>query len=138
LSAAGVPVGVMVAPIVPGLTDNEVPSILAAAAAAGAKTAGYVLLRLPFAVRPIFEDWLARNRPQHYDRVISRIRTTRGGEMYQTEWRVRQTGTGEYAEQIANTFKVFKKKHGLDGDLPPYDYSLFRPPRASGGQMRLF
>jgi DNA repair photolyase len=138
LSAAGVPVGIMVAPIIPGLTDNEVPAILAAAAAAGAKTAGYVLLRLPFAVRPIFEDWLARNRPQQYDRVISRIRSTRGGEMYQTEWRVRQTGTGEYAEQIANTFNVFKKKHGLDGELPPYDSSLFRPPRASGGQMRLF
>ncbi len=138
LTAAGVPVGVMVAPIIPGLTDNEVPSILAAAAEAGAQTAGYVLLRLPFAVRPIFEEWLARNRPQHYDRVISRIRTTRGGEMYQTQWRVRQTGTGEYAEQIATTFKVFRKKHGLDGALPSYDYSLFRPPRTSGGQMRLF
>ena len=138
LSTAGVPVGVMVAPIIPGLTDSEVPSILAAAAAAGAKTAGYVLLRLPFAVRPIFEDWLARNRPEHHDRVISRIRSTRGGEMYQTKWRVRQTGTGEYAEQIANTVKVFKKKHGLDGELPPYDFSLFRPPRSSGGQMQLF
>jgi DNA repair photolyase len=96
------------------------------------------LLRLPFAVRPIFEDWLARNRPEQYDRVISRIRTTRGGGMYQTQWRVRQTGTGEYAEQIASTFKVFKKKHGLDGELPPLDYSLFRPPRAAGGQMQLF
>ncbi len=138
VSAAGVPVGVMVAPIVPGLTDTEMPAILAAAAAAGAKTAGYVLLRLPFAVRPIFEDWLTRNRPQHYDRVVSRIRSTRGGEMYQTQWRVRQTGTGEYAEQIAATFKVFKQKHGLAGALPPYDFSLFHPPRASGGQMRLF
>jgi DNA repair photolyase len=138
LASAGLPVGVMVAPIIPGLTDNEVPAILAAAAEAGAKGAGYVLLRLPFAVRPIFEDWLARNRPEQYDRVISRIRTTRGGGMYQTEWRVRQTGTGEYAEQIASTFKVFKKKHGLDGELPPLDYSLFRPPRAAGGQMQLF
>jgi DNA repair photolyase len=138
LAAAGVPVGVMVAPIIPGLTDNEVPAILGAAAQAGAKGAGYVLLRLPFAVRPIFEDWLARNRPQQYDRVISRIRTTRGGGMYQTQWGVRQTGTGEYAEQIASTFTVFKKKQGLDGELPPLDYSLFSPPRTSGGQMRLF
>jgi DNA repair photolyase len=138
LTAAGVPVGIMVAPIIPGLTDHEVPSILAAAAEAGAKTAGYVLLRLPFAVRPIFEEWLARNRPQQYDRVIARIRSTRGGEMYQTRWRVRQTGTGEYAEQIAGTFQVFKKKYGLDGDLPPYDFSLFRPPPVSDGQMRLF
>jgi DNA repair photolyase len=96
------------------------------------------LLRLPFAVRPIFEDWLARNRPQQFERVISRIRTTRGGGMYQTAWGIRQTGTGEYAEQIANTFKVFKKKHGLDGALPPLDHSLFRPPRSGSGQMRLF
>jgi DNA repair photolyase len=138
LASAGVSVGVMVAPIIPGLTDNEVPAILGAAADAGAKGAGYVLLRLPFAVRPIFEDWLARNRPEQYDRVISRIRTTRGGQMYQTQWRVRQTGTGEYAEQIAGTFKVFKKKHGLDGELPPLDFSLFRPPRAGSGQMQLF
>jgi DNA repair photolyase len=138
LATAGVPVGVMVAPIIPGLTDSEMPAILAAAAEAGAKTAGYVMLRLPLAVRPIFEDWLARNRPQQYDRVISRIRSTRGGEMYQTAWRVRQTGTGEYADQIASTFKVFKKKHGLDGDAPPYDFSLFRPPRSGSGQMQLF
>ena len=138
LASGGVPVGVMVAPIIPGLTDNEVPAILGAAAEAGAKGAGYVLLRLPFAVRPIFEDWLARNRPQQFERVISRIRTTRGGGMYQTGWGVRQTGTGEYAEQIANTFKVFKKKHGLDGELPPLDYSLFRPPRSGSGQMQLF
>ena len=138
LAAAGVPVGVMVAPIIPGLTDSEMPKILAAAAEAGAKVAGYVMLRLPFAVRPIFEDWLARNRPEHYDRVISRIRSTRGGQMYQTEWRVRQTGTGEYAEQIAATFKVFKKKYGLDGDLPRQDFSLFRPPRSAAGQLRLF
>jgi DNA repair photolyase len=138
LAEAGVPVGVMVAPIIPGLTDNEVPAILAAAAEAGAKTAGYVLLRLPFAVRPIFEEWLARNRPKQHDRVISRIRGTRGGGMYQTKWGVRQTGTGQYAEQIANTFKVFKKKHGIKDDLPPYDFSLFRPPRAADGQMRLF
>jgi DNA repair photolyase len=138
LTAAGVPVGVMVAPIIPGLTDCEIPSILAAAAEAGAKTAGYVLLRLPFAVRPIFDEWLARNRPAQRDRVISRIRTTRGGEMYQTEWRVRQTGTGQYAEQIAATFKAFKKKHRLDGDLPPYDFTLFRPPRTADGQLTLF
>ncbi len=138
LADAGVPVGVMVAPIVPGLTDSEVPAILKAAGDAGAKTAGYVLLRLPWAVKPIFDDWLARNRPQQYDRVMSRIRTTRGGGMYQTEWGVRQTGTGEYAEQIAATFTVFKKKYGLDSGLPPQDFSLFRPPRTAEGQLRLF
>lgn len=138
LAAAGVPVGVMVAPIIPGLTDSEVSAVLQAAAEAGAKSAGYVVLRLPWAVRPIFEDWLARNRPQQYDRVISRIRGVRGGEMYQTQWRTRQTGTGEYAEQIAATFKVFKKKYGLDDRTPDYDFSLFRPPRTTGGQMSLF
>ncbi len=138
LADAGVPVGVMVAPIVPGLTDSEVPAILKAAADAGAKCAGYVLLRLPWTVKPIFDDWLARNRPQQYDRVMSRIRTTRGGGMYQTEWGVRQTGTGEYAEQIAATFTVFKKKYRLDAGIPPQDFSLFRPPRTAEGQLRLF
>jgi DNA repair photolyase len=138
LTAAGVPVGIMVAPIVPGLTDSEIPSILQAAADAGAKTAGYVLLRLPFAVKPIFERWLAENCPAQFDRVMSRIRTTRGGQMYQTQWRVRQTGTGPYAEQIAATFKTFKKKYKLDGELPPQDFSHFRPPRTPDGQLTLF
>jgi len=127
LAAAGVPVGVMVAPIIPGLNDSEMPSVLEAAREAGASTAGFVLLRLPFAVRPIFEDWLTRNYPDKADRVVALIRSTR-----------RMRGHGPYADQIAQTFKVFAKKHGLDQPLPALDHTQFRPPQQHSGQMRLF
>ena len=137
LSAAGVPVGIMVAPIVPGLTDSETPAILEAAAAAGAGAAGYVLLRLPLAVRPIFEDWLERNYPLKAERVRALIRSTRRGKMYTSQWRVRQRGEGAYAEQIGNNFKVFARRYGLDGSLPEHDRSLFTPPVVDG-QGRLF
>ncbi|MBI2825319.1 MAG: PA0069 family radical SAM protein [Planctomycetia bacterium] len=138
LTAAGVPVGVLVAPIIPGLTDHEPPQVLEAVAAAGAKTASYVLLRLPHTVRPVFLDWLAANRPAQYERVESRIRATRDGKLYNSAFGERQRGRGKYAEQIAQNFRVFKKKYGLDGSLPPLDTSLFHPPRAASGQMNLF
>ena len=138
VASAGVPVGVMTAPIIPGLNDQEIPAILAAAKEAGARSAGYVLLRLPFAVRPIFEDWLARSYPEKAERVLSLIRSTRSGRMNNYEWGNRLRGEGQYAEQIAKTFKVFRKKHGLDAPLPPLDQSKFVPPRLTSGQMRLF
>jgi DNA repair photolyase len=138
LADAGVPVGVMVAPIIPGLNDHEMPAVLEAAAEAGAKTASYVLLRLPHAVNPIFMDWLATNRPEALERVESRIRATRGGKLYQSAFSERQRGRGNYAEQIKQTFGVFRAKHGLDGRLPAFDTSLFTPPRAANGQMNLF
>lgn len=127
LSAAGIPVGIMIAPVVPGLNDHEIPKILAAAAEAGAKRAGFVLLRLPHAVKPIFLQWVAEHYPD-----------TRDGGLYQTEFSVRQRGTGRYAEQIAQSFAVFTRKHGLDQPLPEYDFSQFRPPRSASGQMNLF
>lgn len=138
LTAAGVPTRVMVAPIIPGLTDHEVPRILEAAAEAGAVGAGYVLLRLPLAVEPIFFDWLARNYPNRHDRVESLIRGTRGGKAYSSTWNERMRGTGEYAEQIKQSFDVFRRKFGLDRPQPEPDYSLFRTPRASSGQKTLF
>ena len=138
LTAAGVPTRVMVAPIVPGLTDEEVPKILEAAAEAGAKSAGYVLLRLPFAVLPIFQDWLARNFPLKKDRVEGLIRSTRGGRMSDPRWGTRMRGEGEYAQQIERTFRVFAKKYGLDGPLPPLDSSQFRHPMDAAGQRSLF
>jgi DNA repair photolyase len=138
LTAAGVPTRVMVAPIVPGLTDEHVPAVLEAAAAAGAKAAGFVLLRLPFAVLPIFQDWLARNFPLKKDRVEALIRSTRGGRMSDPRWGSRMRGEGPYAEQIARTFKVFAKKYGLDGPLPPLDSSQFRRPIDANGQKSLF
>ena len=138
LSVAGVPVGVMVAPIIPGLTDSETPAVLAAAAEAGAKTAGYVLLRLPHSVLPVFMDWLTVNRPEAREKIEARIRSTRRGKLYQSAFRERQRGRGKYAEQIEQAFKVFRKKHGLDRPLPPLDTSLFDPPIPASGQMRLF
>ncbi|MGH7134183.1 MAG: PA0069 family radical SAM protein, partial [Pirellulales bacterium] len=138
LSDAGVPVGVMVAPVVPGLTDHETPAILEAAHHAGARSAGYVLLRLPLTVVPVFQAWLAENYPDKRDRVESLIRSTRGGALYQTGWGVRQRGVGQYAERISQNFKVFARKFGLDGRLPELDSSQFRPPRSATGQMSLF
>jgi DNA repair photolyase len=138
LTAAGVPCGIMVAPIVPGLTDNEVPAILSAAKEAGALSAGYVLLRLPWAVRPIFEDWLDRNFPLQAEKVKSLVRSTRDGKMYQTDWGLRQRGSGAYAEQINQNFKVFTRKLGLDQPMPERDTTLFEPPPPDTGQLRLF
>ncbi|MEX2112124.1 MAG: PA0069 family radical SAM protein [Pirellulales bacterium] len=138
LSAAGVPVGVMVAPIIPGINDSEIPAILQAARQAGARSAGYQLVRLPLAVRPIFEEWLMRSYPDKAERVFSLIRSTREGRMNDSEFGGRMIGQGNYAAGIARTFQVFKKKFGLDRSLPPLDSSRFVPPRATRGQMRLF
>ena len=138
LAAAGVPVGVIAAPIIPGLNDREIPSLLEAAKAAGAGTASYTLLRLPLAVRPIFEEWLTRNRPDQADRVLSLVRSTRDGRMNDSQWGRRMRGQGLYAEQIEQTFNIFRKKHGLDHPLPPLDHSKFTPPKPATGQLLLF
>jgi DNA repair photolyase len=138
LSSAGVPTGVMTSPIIPGLNDQEIPALLAAAKAAGAGSAGYILLRLPLAVRPIFEDWITRNYPDKAPRVLSLIRQTRDGRMNSSEFGRRMRGQGNYAEGIARTFQLFRRKHGLEGPLPPLDHSKFTPPRPTSGQLRLF
>jgi DNA repair photolyase len=138
LSSAGVPVRVMTAPIIPGLNDLEIPAILQAAAEAGARGAGWQMLRLPWAVRPIFEDWLARNRPQQRDRIVARIQAVRAGKMNDYEFGRRMRGEGEYADNIAQTFAVFSRKFGLDRGLPPLDTTQFRPPRSPDGQKTLF
>lgn len=138
LHGAGVPVGVLMAPIVPGLTDDEIPAVLTAAADAGARSAGWQMLRLPLAVEPIFRDWLARQYPLKRDRVEGLIRSIRDGQLSDSEFGRRMRGSGPYAEQIAATFKVFKKKFGLDRGLPRLDPSQFRPPTDAEGQMSLF
>lgn len=138
LAAAGVPVGVMVAPVLPGLNDHEIASVLSAARAAGARSAGYVLLRLPWSVRPIFEDWLLRNYPDRAERVRALIRATRDGRMSDSQWGQRMSGQGEYAGGIKQSFQVFARKYGLDRSLPPLDGSQFRPPRPRSGQLPLF
>ena len=138
LSDAGVPTRVMVAPIIPGLNDSEIPAILRAARDAGARSAAYILLRLPYAVKPIFLDWLARAQPTHADRIESLIRSTRDGQISNSEWGKRFRGTGPIAQQIQQIFEVFRNKCSLDLPQPALDVSQFRPPTPRSGQMRLF
>lgn len=138
LAEAGVPTGVMVAPVIPGLTDHEIPAILAAAAEAGARAACHTHLRLPATVQPVFLEWLQRTRPLCRERIESLIRSMREGKLNSPEFGHRMHGTGEMAEQITALFQVFARKHGLDGDLPPNRRDRFRPPKLPGGQMRLF
>jgi DNA repair photolyase len=138
LSRAGVPTRVMVAPVIPGLNDSEIPLILKAAREAGAGAAGHVLLRLSGSVRPVFLDWLARSEPTRAARVEAAIRQTRGGQLNDTQFGRRMRGTGTRAEQIDQTFATFAKRYGLNGPLSPFDFSQFRPPHIPGGQLRLF
>jgi DNA repair photolyase len=138
LTAVGVPVRVMNAPIIPGLNDHEIPAILTAARDAGAQSAGYVMLRLPWAVSPIFTAWLREHRPLQADKVESLVRSVRGGQLYDAEWSQRMKGTGPYADGIEKTFRAFCKKLGLDQPQPELDCSRFRPPRLPGAQLRLF
>ncbi len=138
LSAAGVPVRAMLAPLIPGLTDSEVPAILEAAKDAGARGAGFVMLRLPFAVAPIFMNWLKDHRPLAAERVEALIRQMRGGKLYDSKWHARMIGRGPYAEGIDKTFDLFVKKLGLDQPMPELDCSQFRPPPMDDAQLRLF
>lgn len=138
LAEAGIPVGVMAAPIIPGLNDSEIPAILAAAQNAGAVTAGYTLLRLPLTVEPVFKEWIERTQPLKSDRVLGQIRQTRNGKMNSSVWGERMKGTGEIAGQIRKMFHLFRRKHGLDRKLPIQNCELFRPPAQKSGQMRLF
>ena len=115
LRAANIPVGVMVAPIIPGLTDHEVPRILDACAKAGAQFAGYTIVRLPWAVAPLFEHWLEEHFPEHKDKVLGRIRHLRGERLNNSQWHTRMTGEGIFAEQIASLFKISCHRAGIGG-----------------------
>jgi DNA repair photolyase len=125
LRAAGIPVGVMVAPVIPGINDHEIPSIVAACAKAGAQFAGHVLLRLPWAVRPLFEHWLGEHFPERKAKVIERLRASRGGKLYDSRWRKRQIGEGIFAEQISNMFEVASRRAGMT-ERPRLSTAAFR------------
>jgi DNA repair photolyase len=114
LSDAGIPASVMVAPIIPGLTDPEMERILDSARAAGAREAGYVILRLPLEVAPIFKDWLLRHYPDRYRHVMSLIRSMRDGKDYDSEWGKRMKGAGPYAWQIGRRFEMAARRLGLN------------------------
>ncbi|MFV1986957.1 MAG: PA0069 family radical SAM protein [Gemmatimonadota bacterium] len=137
LACGGVRVGVNVAPVIPGLTDHEVPAILEAAREAGAMTATYILLRLPFGIRELFEGWLERHLPDRREKVLGRIRETRAGRLYDGRFRVRGRGEGEYATQVHSMFRVAAARLGYEQGLPPLSVASFRAPR-SGPQLGLF
>jgi DNA repair photolyase len=136
LTKAGVPVAVMVAPVIPGLTDHELPAILEAAAKAGARWAGYVLLRLPHGLGPLFEEWLQEHYPARRDKVLSRLRDMRGGAIYDAQFGSRMTGQGPMAEQIAALFAMGCRRAGLTEPFPKLSTAAFRRP--GGKQLMLF
>jgi DNA repair photolyase len=137
LASAGVAVSAMVAPVIPAINDRQVPAILKAAADAGATSAGYVLVRLPYQIKDLFEDWLARHMPQRQKRVQRLIRQARGGKLYEAEWGTRMCGQGAYARQIGKTFELFAARYGLTNGHEPMNTGAFRRPRDSA-QMSLF
>jgi DNA repair photolyase len=134
LRDAGVPSGVMVAPIIPGLTDHEMPRILEACAKAGAQFAGYTIVRLPWAVAHLFEHWLGEHFPERKEKILGRIRAIRGnGRLNNPKWHTRLTGEGIFAEQIASLFEVSCRRYGI-GRRPELSTDSFR---RSQGQLKL-
>ncbi len=113
LSRAGVSVQVLVAPVIPGLTDQEMPMILRRAAEAGAAQAGYVLLRLPHAVSPLFQEWLSRHFPDRKEKILHRLREMRNGKLYDSAWGTRMRGQGTWAKEIEDCFELYCRKFGF-------------------------
>jgi DNA repair photolyase len=131
LAQAGIHVGILMAPIIPGLTDHEIPSILEAAAEAGAKSAGHVTLRLPHAVAPLFEQWLQMHFPDRKEKVLNRLRAMRGGKLYDSQFGQRMRGEGIFADQIDQLFDVARRKVGIAERGGELSAAAFRRP---GGQ----
>ncbi len=127
LARAGVPVGVMTAPIIPGLNDHELPALISAAAEAGAGFAAYTPVRLPHAVRPLFEDWLARHFPERKEKVLNRIRSMRGGKLNDPNFGSRKRGEGIFADQISQLFDISCRRAGIEGKrFPKLSTAAFR------------
>jgi len=137
LTAAGIPVSVMVAPIIPALTDSEIERILETAHEAGATSAGYVLLRLPLEIKDVFREWLASEFPDRASHVLNLLRSMHGGKDYVAEFGERQIGRGPYAQQIALRFRLALKRLGIDRRRTPLRLDLFTPPVRKGSQMSL-
>ena len=137
LSAAGVPTAVMAAPMIPALNDHELEGILERAHEAGARQAGYVVLRLPLEIKDLFREWLAAEQPGRASHVMSLIRSMRGGKDYDMELGKRMKGTGVYAELIAKRFKLACERIGLNKESRPLRTDLFCPPPAAGDQLSL-
>ncbi|HVN82296.1 MAG TPA: PA0069 family radical SAM protein [Terriglobia bacterium] len=136
LSSAGVPTGVMVAPVIPGLTDHELPAVLAACAKAGAQFAGYITLRLPLTVAPLFEQWLTQHVPDRRNKVLNRIRSLRDGRLNDPCFGSRMRGQGIFADQVAEMFAISCRKLGIAERGPSLSIAAFHRP--SNTQLELF
>jgi DNA repair photolyase len=137
LRAAGIPVGAMVAPVIPGLNDHQLEAIVAAVAAVGAQGASYVLLRLPHEIKDLFERWLEAHAPLRKDHVLSLVRACRDGRLNDSTFGRRMRGEGVYAQLIARRFAVARRKHGLDRIDRTLRSDLFEPPAGDRRQLRL-
>lgn len=137
---SGIVTGVNVAPVIPGLTDEEMPSILKAASECGAKFAGKVILRLPHGVKELFVDWVKREFPDRANKIINRIRDLHAGKLYDSTWGKRMTGEGKWAETVQQVFEVNCKRYGLNADNIPMTTKLFRIPDSvkNPGQFGMF
>ena len=132
----GIPVSVNIAPVVPGLTDHEIPALLKASAEAGAEGANYVMLRLPYSVKDLFQGWLEEHFPTRKDKVLNRIKEIRGGKLYNADFANRMVGEGIFAEQVMQMFENASKRYGLNKRSNRLSTEHFR--RAPDAQMSLF
>jgi DNA repair photolyase len=142
LAEAGIPAGVMSAPMIPAINDHEMEAILEAAAQAGATRAGYTVLRLPLEIGPLFTEWLQQHFPDRAERVLSLVRQTRGGKLYDSDWNQRMTGTGPYAEQLRLRFAIATKRFEMNRFRYTLDVTQFKVPpgaadKAAGAQLSL-
>jgi DNA repair photolyase len=141
LAEAGIPTAVMVAPLIPALTDHELERLLEAGRDAGARSAGYILLRLPHEVKPLFRAWLDAKQPERAEHVYSLMRQMHGGREYDSSFGTRQRGSGPLAEIIARRFSIALRRLGLDAPSLPMNVAAFRPPQPHlppAPQMSLF
>jgi DNA repair photolyase len=128
LAGAGAPVNVMFAPVIPGLNDHELETVLERAAAAGAISAGYMVLRLPREIKDLFREWLEAELPDRANKVMSLVRQMRGGLDYDPQWGRRMKGEGPIAEMLGQRFAIARRRFGLDRSIGPLDVSQFRRP----------
>jgi DNA repair photolyase len=138
MSAAGIPTAVMFAPVIPGLNDHEMESVLAAARDAGVKSAGYVMLRLPLEVKDLFREWLEAEVPNRAARVMTLVRAMRGGKDYDAKWTTRGLGEGPIADAAAGRFRMACKRLGMNERRPSLDCTQFAPPPKATDQLSLF
>lgn len=136
LANAGIPTGVLVAPVIPGLTDHEMSAIITASVQAGAQFAGYVVLRLPYAIKDIFETWMVKNFPHRKNKVLNRVREMRNGNLNDSRFRIRMKGEGVFSDQINALFTTSCKKMGILGNFPNLSTRDFRNPKNQ--QLQLF